>query len=51
MIKKEEKLDKESIGGTPSSGAPTDIHNYSGWASGGHSETMDDDPLDFDADE
>ena len=51
MIKREEKLEKESGGCAPATVIPTDIHNYSGWASGGRSETMDDDPLDFDADD
>ena len=42
--KREEKIEKES-GGTSCHGTgtamPTDIHNYSGWRSGGRSETMD----------
>ncbi len=50
MSKKEEKLEKESGGGAPGSVMPGDIHNYSGWASGGRSETMDDSP-DFDIDD
>ena len=44
MRKKEEKLEKET-GGASCHGAgaamPTDIHNYTGWRSGGRSETMD----------
>ncbi len=43
-IKREAKLEKEG-GGSSCSGSgkpmPTDIHNYTGWASGGRSETMD----------
>ena len=42
--KREEKIEKES-GGTSCHGTgaamPTDIHNYTGWRSGGRSETMD----------
>jgi len=38
-IKREEQLEKESSGS--SSAVPADIHNYTGWASGGRSETMD----------
>jgi uncharacterized protein (DUF58 family) len=44
MAKKEEKLEKET-GRTSShrkgTAVPTDIHNYTGWRSGGRSETMD----------
>lgn len=50
MIKRAEKLEKESSGCSPNSAIPKDIHNYSGWASGGRSETMDD-SLDFGADD
>jgi len=51
MIKREEKLAKETGGDcAPGSAMPSDIHNYSGWGTGGRSETMDD-SLDFDADD
>jgi hypothetical protein len=42
--KREERLEKE-YGGAPCHGTgaavPTDIHNYTGWRSGGRSETSD----------
>jgi membrane protein implicated in regulation of membrane protease activity len=42
--KREERIEKES-GGTSCHGTgaamPADIHNYTGWHSGGRSETMD----------
>jgi len=42
MIKKEDRLTKET-GKSDCSGraVPTDIHDYTGWSSGGRSETMD----------
>ena len=42
--KREEKTEKESGGASchgTSAAVPTDIHNYTGWRSGGRSETMD----------
>jgi membrane protein implicated in regulation of membrane protease activity len=44
MRKREEKIEKESgrasYHGTGMA-MPTDLHNYTGWRSGGRSETMD----------
>jgi membrane protein implicated in regulation of membrane protease activity len=42
--KREEKIEKESGGASchgTGAAMPTDIHNYTGWRSGGRSETMD----------
>ena len=42
--KKEEKLEKKTSEASchgESTAVPTDIHNYTGWRSGGRSETMD----------
>ena len=38
-----ERLERETGGGTCASGhaMPTDVHNFTGWRSGGRSETMD----------
>lgn len=43
-LKREIQIEKESAGGGAGCGpaVPTDIHNYTGWRSGGRSETMDD---------
>ncbi|MGH8475675.1 MAG: hypothetical protein ACRER2_07880 [Methylococcales bacterium] len=44
MIKRELDLEKETGGcGTPGTPLPSDIHDYTGWGSGGRSETMDSD--------
>lgn len=42
-LKREAQIEKERLGGGTSYGpaVPTDIHNYTGWRSGGRSETMD----------
>jgi hypothetical protein len=35
------ELEKEGGSSTSGTGVPADIHNYSGWRTGGYSETMD----------
>ena len=50
MIKREEKLEKESGGCIPHSRTTGDVHNYSGRANGGRSDTADD-SIDFGADD
>lgn len=43
MMKKEEQLPRKAAdSGRIGRTVPTDIHNYTGWSSGGRSETMDD---------
>lgn len=43
MLKREERLEKAASGsGSCGSPMPSDIHNYTGWRSGGRSQTMDD---------
>lgn len=37
------ELEKEGGSSTSGRGVPADIHNYSGWRTGGRSETMDGD--------
>ena len=44
MAKREERLEKKTgraSGHGEGTFVPTDIHNYTGWRSGGRSETMD----------
>lgn len=42
MLKGEDRLEKEATGSAAYGPAmPTDIHNYTGWRSGGRSPTMD----------
>ena len=44
IIKKEEQLEKESGGSCQGGRAmPTDIHNYTGWRSGGRSSSFESD--------
>ena len=44
MVRKEERLDKEATGGSSSGPTmPADIHNYTGWRSGGRRDTTDND--------
>ena len=44
MVRKQERLDKEPTGGSSSGPAmPADIHNYTGWRSGGRRDTTDND--------
>lgn len=42
MRKREEQIEKERTGGSGGHAMPTDIHNYTGWRSGGRSETLED---------
>jgi len=41
MTRRAIELEKHGTGGSGSPGVPKDIHNYSGWRTGGRSETMD----------
>lgn len=42
MRKREAAIERETVGsGCQGPVIPTDIHNYTGWGSGGRSETMD----------
>ncbi len=42
MLKREQANGREGVGsGCDGSAVPTDINNYTGWQSGGRSETMD----------
>lgn len=41
--KRAEQLEKEAGGGGSGPGVPGDVHNYSGWQTGGRSGTMDGD--------
>ena len=41
MTRRAIELEKHETGGSGSPVVPRDIHNYSGWRTGGRSETMD----------
>ena len=41
VLRREERLAKEASGGSGDGAIPGDIHNYSGWRSGGRTETLD----------
>jgi len=41
MARRTLEFEKQKTGGSGSPSVPTDIHNYSGWRTGGRSETMD----------
>jgi hypothetical protein len=42
MHKQEEQLEKESTGsGSSGPGVPSDIHNYTGWRTGGRTQPLD----------